>query len=76
MGSVLQGSLLPESVKNAFLQAFAKLEQRVLWKFETDSLPGQPSNVKLCKWLPQSDILGKSFKKQRALQFPLNTTHK
>jgi glucuronosyltransferase len=42
----------------AFLEAFSKLKQRVLWKWETESLPGQPSNVKLGKWLPQSDILG------------------
>ena len=42
----------------AFLESFSKLKQRVLWKWETDSLPGQPSNVKLGKWLPQSDILG------------------
>jgi glucuronosyltransferase len=58
MGSVLQGSQMPESMSNAFLEAFSKLKQRILWKWETDSLPGQLSNVKLGKWLPQSDILG------------------
>ena len=47
----------PEKVK-AFLDAFAELPQRVLWKWETDSLPGQPKNVMLGKWLPQNDILG------------------
>ncbi|XP_021934412.1 UDP-glucuronosyltransferase 2B20-like [Zootermopsis nevadensis] len=57
MGSVLQGSLMPETARNAFLEAFSKLKQRVLWKWEIESLPGQPSNVKLGKWLPQSDIL-------------------
>jgi hypothetical protein len=50
---------MPESKRNAFLKAFSKLKQRVLWKWETDTLPGQPRNVKLGKWLPQSDILGK-----------------
>ena len=49
---------MPESKRNAFLGAFSKLKQRVLWKWESDTLPGQPSNVKLGKWLPQSDILG------------------
>jgi glucuronosyltransferase len=58
MGSILQGSLMPESMKKAFLEAFSQLKQRVLWKWETDSLPGQPGNVKVEKWLPQSDILG------------------
>jgi glucuronosyltransferase len=59
MGSILQSSEMPEYMRNAFFQAFSKLKQQVLWKWETDSLPGQPSNVKLGKWLPQSDILGK-----------------
>jgi hypothetical protein len=59
MGSNLQSSEMPEEKKQAFLETFSKLKQRVLWKWETDSLPGQPSNVKLGKWLPQSDILGK-----------------
>jgi glucuronosyltransferase len=46
-------------MRQAFLTAFSKLKQKVLWKWESDSLPGQPNNVKLGKWLPQSDILGK-----------------
>jgi hypothetical protein len=55
----LQGYLMPESNRNAFLGAFSKLKQRVLWKWESDTLPGQLSNVKFGKWLPQSHILGK-----------------
>jgi hypothetical protein len=58
MGSHLQGYLMPESKRNNFLGAFSKLRQRVLWKWESDNLPGRPSNVKFGKWLPQSDILG------------------
>ena len=61
MGSNLNSSQMPEDKKQAFLEAFSKLKQKVLWKWETDSLPGQPNNVKLGKWLPQSDILGNSF---------------
>lgn len=41
-----------------FLQAFAKLEQNVLWKFEAE-LENVPKNVMISKWLPQSDVLGK-----------------
>jgi hypothetical protein len=59
MGTNLQSSMMPESKRNAFLKVFSKLKQQVLWKWETDTLPGQPENVKLGKWLPQSDILGK-----------------
>jgi UDP:flavonoid glycosyltransferase YjiC (YdhE family) len=58
MGSNLQSSSMPESKRDAFLGAFSKLKQHVLWKWESDTLPGQPNNVKLGKWLPQSDILG------------------
>jgi glucuronosyltransferase len=58
MGSNLRSSNMKNATRNALLQAFSQLKQRVLWKWETDSLPGQPNNVKLGKWLPQSDILG------------------
>jgi glucuronosyltransferase len=56
---LLQGYLMPESKMSAFLGAFSKLNQRALWKWESDTLPRQLSNVKFGKWLPQSDILGK-----------------
>jgi glucuronosyltransferase len=49
---------MSEDKRQAFVEAFSKLKQRVLWKWETDSLPGQPKNMMLGKWLPQSDILG------------------
>ena len=58
MGSILHSSNMKNATTKAFLEAFSQLKQKVLWKWETDSLPGQPSNVKLGKWLPQSDILG------------------
>jgi len=58
MGSNLRSSSMPESKRNAFLGAVSKVKQHVLWKWQNDTLPGQPSNVKLGKWLPQSDILG------------------
>ncbi|KAJ6641713.1 UDP-glucosyltransferase 2 [Pseudolycoriella hygida] len=41
----------------ALINTFAKLKQRVLWKFEDDSLTDIPSNVMIKKWLPQNDIL-------------------
>jgi UDP:flavonoid glycosyltransferase YjiC (YdhE family) len=61
MGSNLKSSQMPESIRNAFVEVFSKLKQRVLWKWEADTLPGQPNNLKLGKWLPQSDILGEPF---------------
>jgi glucuronosyltransferase len=57
MGSMIRGDTLPSEKRDALMQAFSELPQRVLWKWEADSLPGQPKNVKIAKWLPQFDIL-------------------
>ncbi|KAJ9601561.1 hypothetical protein L9F63_000304, partial [Diploptera punctata] len=57
MGSNLQSKDMPDKKREAFLNAFSKLKQNVLWKWEADTLPGQPKNVRLGKWLPQNDIL-------------------
>ncbi|KAJ9574468.1 hypothetical protein L9F63_008356, partial [Diploptera punctata] len=57
MGSMIRAETLPIEKRDAFLQAFAELPQRVLWKWENETLPGQPKNVKISKWLPQFDIL-------------------
>jgi glucuronosyltransferase len=54
---MIRADTLPADKRDAFLQAFAELPQQVLWKWEADTLPGQPKNVKIAKWLPQFDIL-------------------
>ncbi|KAL1453033.1 hypothetical protein WDU94_007209 [Cyamophila willieti] len=57
MGSLLRGETFPIEKRQAFLAAFSKLPLNVLWKYEGDTLPGQPSNVKILPWTPQRDIL-------------------
>uniref|UniRef100_A0A8D9AQC7 UDP-glucuronosyltransferase 2B20 n=1 Tax=Cacopsylla melanoneura TaxID=428564 RepID=A0A8D9AQC7_9HEMI len=57
MGSMLRGETFPLEKRQAFLAAFSKLPYNVLWKYEGDTLPGQPSNVKILSWTPQRDIL-------------------
>ncbi|PSN55501.1 hypothetical protein C0J52_02581 [Blattella germanica] len=57
MGSMLRAETLPPEKRDAFLQAFAELPQKVIWKWEGDTMPGQPANVKIAKWLPQFDVL-------------------
>jgi glucuronosyltransferase len=59
LGSMLQAKTLPDDKRDAFLQAFSELPQRVLWKWEGDTLPGKPKNVWTEKWCPQNDILSK-----------------
>jgi glucuronosyltransferase len=58
LGSNVRSDHMAEEKRRAFIDAFSELPQRILWKWESDSLPGQPHNVKLGKWLPQQDILG------------------
>ncbi|KAK5645032.1 hypothetical protein RI129_006332 [Pyrocoelia pectoralis] len=57
MGSNLKGKDMEEGKRNAILKVFSKLKQRVLWKWENETVPDQPNNVKLGKWMPQQDIL-------------------
>ncbi|XP_044271529.1 UDP-glycosyltransferase UGT5-like [Tribolium madens] len=56
MGSNLKSKDLKPEVREGILEAFSKIKQKVLWKFETE-LEGAPKNVKIMKWLPQQDIL-------------------
>ncbi|GJQ65080.1 hypothetical protein Trydic_g7230 [Trypoxylus dichotomus] len=57
MGSMIKGHTFPEDKRAMFQNAFSRLKQRVLWKWENDSMPNQPANVMLQKWMPQFEIL-------------------
>ncbi|XP_071453613.1 UDP-glucosyltransferase 2-like [Hetaerina americana] len=58
MGSNLKSSTFPVQIRDALMQVFSELKQRVLMKYEGEGpIPGQPPNVKLEKWLPQTDLL-------------------
>nr|XP_019537579.2 UDP-glucuronosyltransferase 1-1-like isoform X1 [Aedes albopictus]XP_029735708.1 UDP-glucuronosyltransferase 1-1-like isoform X1 [Aedes albopictus] len=57
MGSMLKGCKFPEEKRNAFISAFSKLKETVLWKYENTSLPNKPKNVFIRKWMPQRDVL-------------------
>lgn len=58
MGSLLRSATFRKEKLDAFLYAFSKIPQRVLWKWDQDVLPGKSDNIKLIKWAPQRDILG------------------
>jgi len=58
MGSILNSTTMPEDYRKLFVAVFAKLKQRVLWKWEAGKMEGISGNVKLGKWLPQQDVLG------------------
>jgi glucuronosyltransferase len=54
----VRSDFLPEETMRVFIEAFSELPQKILWKWESARLPGQPVNVKIGTWLPQQDILG------------------
>lgn len=59
MGSNVKSKFMEPEKRDAILKVFSKLKVKVLWKWEDENLPGKPENVKISKWLPQQDILGK-----------------
>lgn len=59
LGSQLQSSLFKRDTLADILKALSKLPQKVLWKFNYEDAISVPKNVKLIKWAPQTDILGK-----------------
>jgi glucuronosyltransferase len=56
LGSNLRSSDLSSETVQGIFNAFARIEQKVLWKFEAD-LPNKPDNVYISKWFKQRDIL-------------------
>ncbi|XP_045608868.2 UDP-glucosyltransferase 2 isoform X2 [Procambarus clarkii] len=58
LGSVVPGSTMPEEYRKVFVEVFGSLKQRVLWKWDQDTMEDLPPNVRISKWLPQQDILG------------------
>ncbi|XP_055609693.1 UDP-glycosyltransferase UGT4-like [Uranotaenia lowii] len=56
-GSNLKSSSLRQDKLDAIIATLSKLKQRIIWKWDTEEMPGKPSNVMIGKWLPQDDIL-------------------
>lgn len=59
LGTNVVPSLIEKETSDAIINSLAKLKQQVLWKFDKDEFEGLPKNVKIAKWFPQNDILGK-----------------
>lgn len=57
MGSNIQAIDWPLDKREVFVKVFGKLKQKVLWKYENDTLPGKSDNVMISKWLPQRDVI-------------------
>ena len=57
LGSNVQSKDLGQQSVDIFLKVFGTMKYDVLWKWEADTLPNKPDNVRISKWLPQSDLL-------------------
>ncbi|KAI4466758.1 UDP-glucosyltransferase [Holotrichia oblita] len=57
LGTIVRPSVLPMEKKKMFLDAFSKLDQIVLWKYEGDDLEDVPKNVIIRKFFAQNNIL-------------------
>ncbi|CAH0697330.1 unnamed protein product [Spodoptera exigua] len=56
-GTNVQPSLLPLDRVQLMAKVFSELPYDVLWKWDKDELPGRSKNIRISKWLPQSDLL-------------------
>ncbi|XP_026735895.1 uncharacterized protein LOC113499579 [Trichoplusia ni] len=56
-GSTMDPTLLPPERIQVLVKAASQLPYDVLWKWNGDELPGRTENIKISKWLPQSDLL-------------------
>ena len=61
LGSNVKSVNLDETLRNIIVEALSELPYKVLWKWESDYLPGRPKNVVTRKWFPQQDLLGLSL---------------
>ena len=43
--------------KQIFHESFKELNIPIIWKWDSDNTTGIPENVKIVKWVPQSDLL-------------------
>ncbi|XP_078038088.1 UDP-glucosyltransferase 2-like, partial [Augochlora pura] len=78
LGTNAMSSSMPKETLQVFLDVFAKLPYRVVWKFEKD-MDNKPDNVFIGKWLPQQSILAhpniKLFIYQGGLQSSEEAVH-
>ncbi|XP_026736019.1 UDP-glucuronosyltransferase 2B18-like [Trichoplusia ni] len=56
-GTNVDPTMLPADRIKVLVKAFSQLPYDVLWKWNGDELPGRTENIRISKWLPQSDLL-------------------
>ncbi|KAJ8733176.1 hypothetical protein PYW08_001474 [Mythimna loreyi] len=56
-GTNVDTSLLPPEKIQILIRVLSQLPYDVLWKWNSDELPGRTENIRISKWLPQADLL-------------------
>lgn len=56
-GSMIKADTLPIEKREILVELFGSMKQKILWKWENETLPNQPANVLIRKWMPQMEIL-------------------
>lgn len=56
-GTNAKSTFLPKEKVEMLLSVFRKMKQRIIMKWESDTLEGKPDNVMISKWLPQDSVL-------------------
>lgn len=57
LGSTVKLTKTDPHRRKIILEALSELPYKILLKYEADDMPNKPENVKICKWLPQQDVL-------------------
>ncbi|XP_031767087.2 UDP-glycosyltransferase UGT4-like [Galleria mellonella] len=56
-GTNIDPSLLPQEKIKMLANVLSRTPYDVIWKWDKDDFPNRPKNIKIFKWLPQSDLL-------------------
>lgn len=59
-GTNFRSADLQQEKLDILINSFKKIKQRIIWKYEDESLLNLPENVLIKAWLPQDDILAHS----------------
>lgn len=60
LGTIIQSHQLTKDKVKVILDTLKELPYKVLWKYGSDDLPEKSTNIKVMKWVPQQDVLGKN----------------
>lgn len=57
LGSILRASEWKEKDRQAFINVFSKLKQKVIWRYDLPNADQLPKNILGRSWIPQKEIL-------------------